>query len=123
MDYVAVSARVTDRLTTDGQQMLLRVKNPGTYDPVAGAYTGGQADADTPFYGVAVNITEEFSKEVNWQNIETQDKLVYGNVPSSFPTPSLDNKVVIAGVEWSIIRKQEINPAGTPVLYIYQVRP
>lgn len=138
-DYTELKTDAQEMIREFGQMMVLSrtVADPdappagpdGDYDPVTGITynpTTGVNDPtlqeDTPFYGVAIAPTEEYTQSVGAQNVQLRDMLIY--MEPGVIEPRLSDAVVFSSDEvWQIVNKVEVSPSGDDVLYILQVRP
>lgn len=122
IDSAALAETATRLIRENGRELLLRrAAGGGVYDPVTGENTPGGPDADTPFSGVPLNITQEYTEAVGAQNVTARDQLIY--MEPSVIEPKMDDAVVIDSEVWQVMSVQKIAPQGTPILFILQVRP
>lgn len=120
-DYAEIARDSKELITEFGQLLQIRSAAPGgTYDPVEDATTPGGADVDTDFMGVLLAIDQDYSNTVGSENIQERDQLVL--MEPGVVVPHMSDTVLIQGVRWQVVNILEHNPAGTPVLYILQVR-
>jgi len=98
-----------------GQAMQLRRSSGGAFDPVTGAVTGG-ADTDIPVTGIVVAYSLE---EIDGTRVQQGDLRA---TLTAAQEPVLTDRLVIGGKEHEIISIEAKNPAGTPLVYVLQVR-
>lgn len=126
-DYAELAKSATDLITEFGVQMVLRsVSAEDVYDPITGETTPGPGGAtDTPFMGVKLAPTTEYTQSLADGSVQARDMLIY--MEPGIKYPRLDDTVVIEDASvieiWQIVNVQEIKPATVPLLYILQVRP
>ena len=114
-NYAAMAATATRLLTNYGQAMAIRRTTGDTYDPIAGSSSGGTT-ADTANVGAFVSLKTVFAAGFD---IAIGDKVA---VVDSTIAPLVSDKLVVGLVAYSIVALQEVNPAGTPLVYRVQVR-
>ena len=118
--YDDMAGMALEMIAEFGQSVILREVIPGEYDPEM-----GQTAPDQTREQVAHGIMADFSG-LEFQNnslIKQGDKKLKLAASGLRWAPSLMSKVVVQGVTWAIVPPlNEINPAGTPLLYELQVR-
>ena len=120
-DYAEIARDAKELLTEFGETLQIRSAAPGgTYDTVEDSTVPGGADIDTDFVGVVLAVDQDYSNAVGTENIHERDQLVL--MEPGVVVPHLSDTVLIRGVRWQVVNIIEHNPAGTPVLYILQVR-
>lgn len=122
IDYAAIAAEATQVIKDAGSVLTLVVADSAdVYDPVTGTTNPAGPGAEVNFNGVMLNIDQKYAQTIGTQNIELQDQLIY--MEPSVAVPTIGDKVIIGGGTWSVVNVVVISPAGTPVLFILQVRP
>ena len=118
--YDDMAVMALEMIAEFGRSVILREVIPGDYDPET-----GQTAPDQTREQVAHGIMADFSG-LEFQNnslIKQGDKKLKLAASGLRWAPSLMSKVVVQGVTWAIVPPlNEINPAGTPLLYELQVR-
>ncbi|MGE7957015.1 hypothetical protein ACQKQA_10525 [Pseudomonas sp. NPDC089530] len=118
--YNEMAVMALEMITEFGQPVLVRDIKPGEYDPGTGT-----AGPDTVTEQAAQGILLDFTGLEFQANslIKQGDKKLKIAAQGLAWVPDLLNKVIIQGQIWSIVPPlNEINPAGTPILYELQVR-
>ena len=110
--YSNLATTATNLLTKFGQNIKFRDKQ--TYDPVTGVASGGGLDHVT--IGLFQRIPNSI---IDGTRIKTGDKLIV--IDGSY-APTIDQAVVIGSGEWSIEEIEEVNPAGTDLVYFVRIR-
>jgi len=103
-------------ITEFGQTVTISRITVGTYNPDTGAAT------TTPATQTGKGIVEEYSaREIDGTNILRGDKrLMLSAVGIS--RPQINDTVSLSSIVHVIKEVAEINPAGTPVVYICNIR-
>ena len=101
-------------LTKYGQAVTMSSIATGSYDPA----TGTQATTTTTATHVGA-LTNHNAKDIDGSLIMQGDKKLLLNAGASIKT---DDTVTISNVVYSIAGISEINPAGTRVMWICNVR-
>ena len=99
---------------SDGRIKLIRKGIP-TWDDDAGEFLPG-IDTSIDLVGVTVNFEDS---EINNTTILTGDVKVI--VTSKEPV-KLNDKLMIDGVEWSVVSEPKSNYCGVPICYMVQAR-
>jgi hypothetical protein len=125
-NYDEIAAEAAELLKEFGTQMILSgTSTDPVYDPVTGTTTDPGDALITPFNGVKITPTMEYTQSIADGSVQARDMLIYAE--PEIPYPNLQDTITIntrGAVEvWQIVNVQEITPADTPVLYIIQVRP
>ena len=110
--YENMAVTATRLLTKYGQTITFRTKT--TFDPVTGAESGSSTDSTT--IGLFQRIPDRL---IDGTRILSSDKLIV--IDSSY-TPDLSQKVIIGGDQYSIEEINEVNPAGTSIVYFVRLR-
>jgi hypothetical protein len=118
-DYTEIREVADEVIEAFGQAATLRRFTRGTYNPETGGYSGGST-ADT---AVKVVVTEYAKNMVDGALILATDRRVLLSAQdlSIEPNPKND-KLVVGGTVYEIVRSDPLSPGGTVVLYELQVR-
>lgn len=117
-DYSRIAALARAQLDRFGQTVTLRTVGSGTYDPESS--TVDEASTTNVKRKAALFNYERGLTEREGTLVQAGDKrcLMEAGI---VPTP--DQQVVTAdGIVYGIVSIQEVNPAGTPVLYELHLR-
>ncbi len=128
--YSNLAATSLKLLTKFGQDVTLRQYSQGgaDYDPTTSAATpsGPTGPNDSTRKGLPIDapasrIGPQYgtTRETGTLIVDT-DKWLY--LDANGVKPSLQDHVILAGTEFSIINIQEENPGGTPLLYLLVLR-
>ena len=120
-DYATLQKDVQDMLEEFGTSMVLSgAAEGGTYDPVTGETTPGGDAVLTPFIGVKMGLTQEYTQSVGAGNVQARDMLIMAGPDIN---PKLDQTVIYRNEVWQIVNIVAEEPADTPIMYTLQVRP
>lgn len=115
MNYSALATTVTNLIASFGQTVTLR-------NFTVGAYSNGEATitpSDQTGSGVLLQYKD---KEIDGTVIRYGDRKLFLSV-DGITAPTLDSRVIINSEVWLIVSPAEqINPAGTPLVYILHLR-
>lgn len=114
--YSAAADTASRLLKTKGQVMFLRRKGVIQSDPVAGTVTTS-APVDISVNGVLVGYSDQL---VANGVVQKGDRRAI--IEAGVTEPAGTDVLIISGRAWTIINIEQVNPAGTPVLYFLQVR-
>lgn len=114
--YATAQATALRLLKEYGQPVKIE-RNTETFNPVSGTITIGSTQQINT-YGVFTQVTTDYAKTAG-VTVLSGDKMVTLD-PSV--QPLLSDVLVIAGQRWAIVHIDEINPAGTPLVYKMVVR-
>jgi hypothetical protein len=101
-----------------GQTVTLQNNVAGEYDPSTGTVEGTTQEQQ------ASAVLQDYTGQEFLTNTQIQQgdkKLKVAAKGLEWP-PSLANKAIVQGTTYSVINVNEINPAGTPLVYELQVR-
>ena len=110
--YSNLATTATSLLTKYGQTITFRSKQ--SYDPVTGVASGSASDNTT--IGLFQRIPNSL---IDGTRIKTGDRLIV--IDNSYE-PSMNENVVIGSGIWSIQEIEEVNPAGTGLVYFVRIR-
>ncbi|TWI52980.1 hypothetical protein IQ22_02815 [Pseudomonas duriflava] len=117
--YSDMATVALDLIGQYGQTVTLQRTAAGEYDPETGTVSDGTAE-EQPASGVLLDYTgQEFLTNTQIQQGDKKLKIAAKGLEW---TPEIANKVAIQGKAYSVINLNEINPAGTPLVYELQVR-
>ena len=117
VNYVALEATATKLLKNNGQSITFTYETGEVINPATGAVTTPASESTLGGYGVATNYR---NAEIDGQSVLASDlKLLASNVATE---PEVNWKVGVNGKTWRIMQVSPINPAGTNVMYICQIR-
>lgn len=115
-DYANDVALAEELLAEYGRSITLRHYTIGTYDPTTGSNTPITSDATVT--GVVLDFGSGQTTE-RGTLIQGGDKRLL--LPAS-AAPSLQDHVLIGGVEFTIVSIGEINPGGTSIIFDLHLR-
>ena len=128
--YPRLAASSLRLLTKYGQSVTLRQYSVGggDYSPATGGAipTGVLGQNDSIRRGLIVDapsnrISQKFGQTIEKNSlIQDNDKWMYLDPIGA--RPSLQDHIITSMLEYSIVDIQEINPAGTPVLFMLVLR-
>lgn len=110
-------ATVADELLTEfGQAVTIRHRTSGAYDPATGTATVATTDE------VGVGAVFDYdTKHIDGTMIVRGDKYVL-LATIGITAPDTDDRMLIGGVEYSVVSIKTEAPAGTAVLHTVQIR-
>ena len=117
--YADLAATAEDLLQELGQAITLRKQAAGTYDPATGA--AAVTPADTTGVGVALSFNDQrrtFGR-VDGTAVQVGDRRVLWRGATA---PAPGDQLLIGGVAWAVLAADQLNPAGTVLLYEIHVR-
>ena len=113
--YARLASTASRLLTTYGQTVTLRRTTGGSVNPVTGATVAGTVQTLT-----APGILQRYPDElVDGTRILASDRML---ILDSTVQPQITDLVSLEGQQWTLVQIQTINPAGTPLVYMLQVR-
>ena len=99
-----------------GSTVTIKRETSASIDPVTGTHTPGTT-ASLTANGVTTAITKE--DRAVFGDVQGNDRIL---VLDESQAPQEGDLVEVAGEDWSIVRIQETNPAGTPLVYRVLIR-
>lgn len=118
MNYAGLATTARTQLKSFGRTITLRKRAPGAYDP-ATSKTTDPADTDVARIGLPLDFGTSGVKAKPGSQIEAGDKQVLMEVGVK---PDINDQLIFDDHVFTIIDVSEVNPAGTPVLYILHAR-
>ena len=117
VNYTALEGTATRLLRDNGQAITFTYETGEVINPATGVVTTPASNSTVSGYGVATNFK---NAEINGDTILSSDlKLLASNVASE---PKANWRVGVNGRTWRVMQVSPINPAGTNVMYICQIR-
>lgn len=117
VNYTALEATATRLLRDNGQAITFTYETGEVIDPATGVVTTPASESTVDGFGVATNYK---NAEIDGQSVLASDlKLLASNVATE-PKPNW--KVGVNGETWRVMQVMPVNPAGTNVMYICQIR-
>lgn len=113
--YADMQSLATELLTEFGQNITWSQTTGGTRDTATGETTG-ETTTNYSGYGAMFDFD---TRLVNGDQILATDKrllLQAGDIPK------VQDKLTINGTAYTVISIEELNPAGTKVMYVIQLR-
>lgn len=118
-DYSRLATMSATQLRRYGKRVLLRdIDAGGAYDPEASSTSGGVGPTEHTRYGLFGTFGEGVS-EVRGSLVVQGDKRFYME-PGIKPAP--EDLIIDGEDEYHIVTFEEINPAGTALLYDIHLR-
>ena len=116
MTFYSETAEVAlEVLTEFGQAITVNRETSSSFDPVLGEDT--TAASSFTGYGAAF---EYKGREIDGTVVQAGDIKLYLNATATVPL--IDDRITIDSVAYEVMDVEQINPAGTAVLYILQLR-
>ena len=114
--YTRAAATSLRLLTTYGQDVTHRTYTTGTYDPATGTTTPVTADTTRKgaLFDYGANTTT-----VRGQLVQVSDRRLLLDASAAV---SVQDRLIVGGVEYMPVSVDEISPAGTRVLFDIHVR-
>jgi hypothetical protein len=117
INYTALQSTASRLLQDNGQAITFSYKTGEVINPATGTVTTPASDETVDGFGVAVNYK---NAEIDGQTVLESDlKLLANNLATA---PEVNWKVAVNGETWRVMQVMPINPAGTNVMYILQIR-
>jgi hypothetical protein len=115
-DYTNSNATATRLLAKFGRSVTHTIRTAGTYDPATGLITVTETTQSA-----TAALFDYGTKDIDGTLIVMGDKraLIAANI-TTMPKP--DDTLTVGSVVWTIKQVNELNPAGTSVMYEAQVR-
>lgn len=115
-DYAGVASIVDTQLRFFGQEVTLKYKRSGDYNPATGTVTV------TETIQAAAGIVFDYgNKNIDGTLIKAGDKQLYLS-PSGITAPEVNDTAVVEGVTYTIAMVKSLSPSGTPTLYECTIR-
>ena len=117
VNYTALEGTATRLLRDNGQAITFTYETGEIINPATGVVTTPATQSTVSGHGVATNYK---NAEIDGQSVLASDlKLLASNVATE---PKANWKVGVNGKTWRVMQVMPINPAGTNVMYICQIR-
>ena len=117
INYTALQSTATRLLQSNGQSVTFRYETGEVINPATGTVTTPASEETVPGFGVAINYK---NAEIDGQTVLASDlKLLVSNLATA---PEVNWKVTVNSKAWRVMQVMPINPAGTNVMYILQIR-
>lgn len=115
-DYASVASTVDAQLRFFGQEVTLKYKRSGEYNPETGAVPIIET------VQAAVGLVFDYgNKNIDGTLIKAGDKQLYLS-PAGITAPEVDDLVIVGGITYTITMVKGLNPAGTVLLYECNIR-
>lgn len=117
INYSNLQTKATALLQNNGQSITFSYTSGAVIDPATGTVTSAGTVTNVSGYGVASNYR---NAEIDGESILASDvRLIASNVATE---PEPDWTVIVNSRTWRVMDVQPINPAGTNIIYICQLR-
>lgn len=114
--YTGLAATASRLLTSKGQTATWAHDNQdGTFNPATGATEGGTTTA----YSASGVLLDFDTKRINGTSVLATDSCFLMEVGNK---PEVGDIITVNAVEYQVMDMQEVNPAGTAVMYEVQLR-
>lgn len=115
-DYTKIAASSLRMLTKFGRDVTRRSYTAGAYNPATGATINTTADTTRKGVLLDLGVGTQYNRGLL---VQLSDKRLLLDVSDSI---SLQDHVIVGGIDYSIVSLGEVNPAGTKVLYDLHLR-
>lgn len=115
--YDQLSATVVKLFDRYGQAITLTRATPGAYNVATGATAAGTT---TQYVGTGV-LFDYAQRDIDGTNVRIGDQLAYLAV-DDLVAPATGDTVTVGAKTYNVVRGEQLNPAGTAVLYKAQLR-
>lgn len=112
-DLASTASRLLEQF---GSTVTIKRGAGESIDPVTGSYTAGTTSNLTA-NGLTVAITRQDREAFG--DVQGNDRLL---ILDNSQTPQEGDRVQVGAEDWQIVRIQETNPAGTPLVYRVLIR-
>ena len=117
INYTALESTAARLLRDNGQAITFSYETGEVINPATGVVTTPSSETTVDGFGVATNYK---NAEIDGQSVLASDlKLLASNIATE---PEANWKVTVNGKTWRVMQVNPINPAGTNVMYICQIR-
>ena len=113
--YTNMAATATRLLAKYGQTITWSQTTGGTYNPATGETTGGTT-TNYSGYGALLDFNTSL---IDGDQIQATDKRL---LLQSGDIAAIQDQLTVDGTAYTVVMKKEINPAGTVVMYEFQLR-
>lgn len=117
INYTALQSTATRLLRDNGQSITFTYEIGQVINPSTGTVTTPASEETVSGFGVAINYK---NAEINGETVLSSDlKLLASNIATA---PEVNWEVTVDSKTWRVMQVMPINPAGTNVMYILQIR-
>jgi len=117
INYTALQTKATNLLTNNGAAITFNYTSGADIDPATGVVNDAGSSVSVSGYGVA---TRYRNIEIDGDSILASDmRLICNNVATE---PEVGWNVTVNSTVFRVMEVESINPAGTNVIYICQIR-
>lgn len=116
--YKSLQVLAGTQLKAFGQSVTLRRRDEGVYDPLT-AKTLGPSVTD---FAVSAVINPYSDKRIDGTLIKAGDLQAYIPAKGLTITPQAMDRLVVDGVEYTVVRADQTNPGGLQLLHTLQLR-
>lgn len=117
MSFYGDLASTASRLLAQfGSAVTIKRETGDSIDPVTGAFTAGETSSLTT-NGLTTAITKEDREAFG--EAQGNDRIL---ILDDSQAPQEGDRVQVGAEDWQIVRIQETNPAGTPLVYRVLIR-
>ena len=113
--YSELAETALELLTEFGQAVTINRETSSSFDPTLGIDT----TASSSFTGKGAAF-EYKAMQIDGTIVQAGDIQLYLNATATVPL--IDDRITIDSATYQVMNVEQINPAGTPVLYIIQLR-
>jgi len=117
INYTALQSRAETLLKDNGQTITFSYTSGAVIDPATGTVTSSGSTETVTGYGIATNFQKA---EIDGETVLASDLRLIANSVATEPQP--DWTVVVNSKTFRVMNVQQINPAGTNIIYICQLR-
>ena len=117
MNYSALQTTSERLLRENGQAITFSYTTGAVINPATGEVTDAGTTATVTGYGIATNYQ---NTEIDGESVLAGDLRLIANNVATEPEP--DWTVSVNSKTWRVMNVQPVNPAGTNVIYICQLR-
>lgn len=117
INYTALQSTAETLLRDNGQSITFSYTSGAVIDPATGTVSDSGTTETVTGYGIATNFQKA---EIDGETVLASDLRLIANNVATEPQP--DWTVSVNSKTWRVMNVQPINPAGTNVIYICQLR-
>jgi len=117
INYTALQTKATNILTNNGQEITFSYTSGEDIDPATGVVSSAGSTTTVTGYGAA---TRYRNIEIDGETIQASDlRLICNSVATE---PQVGWNVSVNSNSFRVMEVESVNPAGTNVIYICQIR-